>query len=162
MAFTAGQRITAVSLNASTLVPVAPTTASGAGTITSGTTETRDDVLGVYQWTATSGARYRAVLDCAGISATVADDLYQVNIRYRNDSTTPTSSDTLVAQTQALVHVAGGSGQIGIFVSGTFLATASGTNTIALFNKRNAGTGTSQILGFGSGRQLYVMVVGTS
>lgn len=162
MTYLAGQRITAAQLNAVQIVPVAPTSTTSNGTVTSGSTEVRDDVLGVYQWTAVAGLRYRAVCGNLLVSgSSVSNDLYTANIRYRGDGTTPSNTDTLVALDHALVTVNGGPGQAGLKPAGTFLASASGTNTIALFLARLAGAGTGTPVSGSLARELYVELVGT-
>lgn len=160
MSFVAGQRVTAAQLNAVQIIPAAPTTTLSNGTSTSGATDTRDDVLGVYQWTAVSGLRYRAVLSNMNLSGTVVGDLYRVTIRYRGDATTPATTDTAVAVWQKYMNATAGPGQETVEPTGTFLATASGTNTIAVFTARLAGTGVGTPVS-AIARELYVELVGS-
>lgn len=160
MPYSGGSRVTAAQLNAAQLVTVTPTGTVSNGTASTGA-EARDDVLGVYQWTAVLGLRYRAICSNLLMNGSAADDLWTCNIRYRGDSTTPSASDALVATDQALVHVTGSSGRVGIKPVGTFVATASGTNTIALFTVRVAGSGTGTPVSVNLARELYVELVGS-
>jgi hypothetical protein len=79
-----------------------PITNAGAGTPTSSTTEVRDAVLGDYVFTAVAGRRYQVVLT-GGMSSSVANDVYEVNVRDGGGST-PTSGSTLVAQNLFLLR----------------------------------------------------------
>jgi hypothetical protein len=160
--FAAGQRVLASQLNLLGQLPAAPTTTASSGTITSAGTETRDDVLGPYQFPAVSGARYRVVIDNLKSGTTVANDLFALRIRQRSDSTTPTAADTLVAESQALFPVTGGPGQVGCSFSSEFVASVTGTNTLAFFAARLSGTGTFTPLSSGVARQLYVIAMGTT
>lgn len=138
---------------------LAPTTSSSNGTASSGTTETRDAVLGNYVFTVPTSAaawRYEVCYNNAKINASVADDLYEFRIR-DGGASTPTSASTLIAAAAAPVHVAGGSGQPTVLVRGTWVPTA-GTHTLSVFLVRLAGTGVGTPIAptTGISRELFV------
>lgn len=136
-------------------IKTAPTIASSDGTSTSGTTETRDAVLGNYVFTAEANRRYRAKLTIERLGSSVVDDLYTVRIRDGGVST-PTAASTLLAQAAKLVNLVGGIGEESLTVEATFTATA-GTHTLSAFIIRSNGSGTGSMRGT---RQLYVEDIG--
>lgn len=160
--FAAGQRVLASQLNLLGQLPAAPTTTASSGTPTSAGTETRDDVLGPYQFPAVAGVRYRAVIDNLKGGGTVANDLFALRIRWRSDSTTPTATDTVVAENPWISVVTGGPGQAGCSFGAEFVASVTGTNTLAFLAQRSAGTGIFTPISSGTGRQLYVVAMGTT
>jgi hypothetical protein len=134
-----------------------PVATGGTGTATTGTTETRDDILGVYTYSAAAGRRYRATLSGLLLSGGVVNDLAIVTIRDGGVST-PTAASTLIANSQWKCQLAGGGGQTSCFVSATFTP-AAGTRTLAVFTKLSVGTGPITPLGL---RELYVEDIGAA
>ena len=151
MAITAGQKIRASLLG----VPATPTTTSSTGTATSGTTETRDAVLGDYQFTAIAGVRYLLVYVGCRMNTTVANDLYEIRIR-NGGASSPTSASTLIAAHAKVVNVVGGGGQETCDVFATFVPGA-GTVTLSAFTVRTAGTGVGTPT---TSRELFVIALG--
>lgn len=139
-----------------------PVSTSSNGTASSGTTETRDAVLGNYVFTAVSGHRYEVRLNGFSCGATpVAADIFAVNIRNGGGST-PTASSTLVASQRLLIPPSPGTGPLPISVAGTF-APGAGTQTLSVFTVRVSGTGTvTPYSGGTTGRELYVIDLGVS
>lgn len=155
-AVAAGQKIKASIINmALNRIPVVPTTTSADGTITVGTTDTMDLILGTYTFTATAGRRYRAMLTGMVIGATVVSDRYTCNIR-NGGASTPTTASTSVALVTHVIVVAGTGGREGVVLSGTFVPGA-GTQTLAVFVARSIGTGVATPAGT---RELYVEDIG--
>lgn len=150
MSFSAGTKLRAALLG----LPTAPTSTSSDGTVTSGTTETRDAVLGDYQFTGVAGVRY-LVMHNIRLSFTAADDVYLINVR-NGGASTPTSASTSVGLGAAVGRVTGGPGQTTCLVTGTFVPGA-GTQTLSVFVKRINGTGTCTPVGQ---RELYVITLG--
>lgn len=141
----------------------APVSTTSSGTASSGTTETRDAVLGDYVFTVPSVAatwRYEAILSGCRISSSVADDLYLLRIR-DGGASTPTSASTLVAEGSASVHVSGGSGQFTVPIFGPWVPGA-GTHTLSLFTVRSSGAGAGTPVSQNVARSLYVRFVGTN
>lgn len=125
----------------------APTTTASNGTATSGTTETRDAVLGDYVFSVpTVGAawRYRVIFNMR-MSFTVADDVFLINIR-NGGASTPTTSSTIVGLGAAVARITGGPGQTTCVASGDFVP-GSGTQTLGVFVQRINGTGTCTPVG---------------
>ena len=135
-------------------IPVDPTTTTSDGTATSGTTDTRDAVLGNYQFTAVSGRRYRIMCTFL-LNGSVANDRFICQIRDGGGST-PTSASTSVTATSKLTVVTGSNGREGVVLSNTFTPSA-GTHTLALFLARFNGTGIGTPVGL---RELYVEDIG--
>jgi hypothetical protein len=156
-AFVPLQNVTATQLNALVdKIMADPATTALSGTVTSGTTETRDDVLGTYVFTAAASRRYRVTLSGLLLSA-VSGDLAQATIR-DGGASTPTAASTLLAFNQWKCQATGGGGQTGVFLSATFTP-SSGTRTLAAFTKLNAGTGPVTPIGT---RELYVEDIGAA
>lgn len=155
--FLVNQKPTASQLNAIVdKIMNTPTSTSSAGTATSGTTETRDDVLSIYTFTAGSSRRYRVTV--AGLLLSAAtNDLAIVTVR-DGGSISPTSGSVLVALSQWKCQLSGGGGQTVCPVSGTFTPSA-GTRTLALFTKLAVGTGPVTPIG---ARELYVEDIGAA
>lgn len=155
VAFVPLQDVTATQLNALVdKIMNDPSTTGLGGTATSGSTETRDDVLGTYVFTAASSRRYRATLSGLLLSAT-SGDLAVVTIR-DGGASTPTAASTLIATTQWRAVATGGPGQTFCYISGTFTP-SSGTRTLAAFTKLGSGTGPVTPVGT---RELYVEDIG--
>ena len=135
-----------------------PVSTATNGTVTSGTTETLDAVLGTYTFTAVASRRYRAILDGALVNTTVANDWVGVRIRNGGGST-PTATSTLVAASQTSVGATGGGGQPGLQVANTFVPGA-GTVTLGVFVVRLIGSGVELIASAALARQLYAVDMG--
>lgn len=147
------------------MVPVsaAPISTSSNGTASSGTTETFDAVLGYYQATLISGRRYMAIMNGLVGNAGVAADVYTLQIRNSGTSSNPTSSSTLVAQSEWYGAVAGSGGRQGIVLQGSFIAPATGTNTFGMSSTRVAGSGSFTPVTAGNAaavRELFVIYLG--
>lgn len=152
----AGQTITAAAANALS-VPVVPTSTGSNGTATSGTTETRDAVLGNYQFTAVAGVRYWATISGRGLNCTVVGDRFSVGLRYTVGGATPTSASTLIGHTSTWVpSVSGGNGVVTLHHSASFIPGA-GLITISSFWTRINGTGIATPVG---ACEMYVEGVG--
>jgi len=91
----AGQTIYAANINTIGLVGSIVSTGSN-GTVTSGTTETVDAVLGTLTFTALAARTYRVNLIGRGLSASVSGDRFSVKFRYTTDGSTPTAASTLL------------------------------------------------------------------
>lgn len=134
-----------------------PTTTGADGTASSGTTETRDAVLGNFVFTSTGTTRrYRAVWT-GQVGVSVANDLFALNLR-DGGASTPTAGSTLVARGQKRFTASGGTGEETMMVSGTFTASA-GTRTISAFLFRVNGTGIATPK---NTRELYVEDIGAA
>lgn len=141
----------------------APVSTSSNGTATSGTTETRDAVLGDYTFTVPAvGAtwRYKVCYLGAIANSSVVDDNYAFNIR-DGGASTPTASSTLVASSRALMHTTSGAGQVTHEVMGTWVPGA-GTHTLSAFMFRVAGSGVGTPVSQAQNRELFVQFVGTN
>lgn len=160
MSVSAGTRIVSSNFN---LIPVTPTVNSSIGTPTSGTTETRDDVLGTYQFTAQANTRYLAVIDGLLGNGSVVADFYALRIRDSGSSSAPTAASTVVAESSYYVAATGSGGRNGASFQGTFFVSTAGVHTIAFFAQRIGGTGVfTPVSGFsGANRELYVMAIGS-
>ena len=141
------------------IIPVVPKSSASTGTVTVGTTETRDAVLGDYVFTSVAGHRYRVCFDGATLSGSVAADLFRVNVR-NGGASTATAASTLVASTQVFIGAAGGPGQAGVAIGGSFVPGA-GTQTLSIFYLRTNGTGVATPLNSGGNREFYVIDLGT-
>lgn len=142
-------------------IVAAPTASSASGTPSSGTTETFDAVLGTYSFNVVSGRRYRVILDNMNLSGSIAGDLYTLRIRNSGSSSPPTTSSTTIAAGNWLCNTAGGPGTTEAFLTGTFLAGATGSNVIEFSTQRIAGTGVvTPFSAGGLNRSLYVEDIG--
>lgn len=149
------------------LVPVsaAPISTSSNGTPTpvSGGAETFDAVLGYYQCTLISGRRYMAVMNGLVGNAGVAGDVYTLQIRNSGTSSNPTTSSTLITQSEWYGAVAGSGGRQSIVLQGSFIAPATGTNTFGMSAARVSGSGAFTPVTAGNAsavRELFVMYLG--
>lgn len=133
-----------------------PTGGSGPGT------ETFDAVLGYYPVPLVAGRRYLAVVNGLVGNGTVAADVFSIQIRNSGSASNPTSSSTLITQTEWYVPATGSSGRDGISLSGSFIAPSSGTNTFGVSATRVVGSGVfTPVVGPGNNvRELYVMYLG--
>jgi hypothetical protein len=143
-------------------VPViaTPTSTNSTGSVTSGTTETFDTVLGYYQASLIAGRRYMAVMNGYVAGGTAAADLFDIRIRNSGSSSNPTTSSTIVAMTQFYVSATGGPGQVTVYIQASFLAPATGLNTFGVSAQRIVGSGTLTPFSSGVPRELYVMYLG--
>lgn len=116
-----------------------PVNTSSTGTVTSGTTETRDAVLGNYVFTAVAGRTYRVTIAQLIGNSSVANDQYAIRVR-DGGAVTPTAASTLIGETVWLCTTGGTGGRSQIPFQRTFTAT-SGTHTLAMFAVRLSGTG---------------------
>jgi hypothetical protein len=132
-----------------------PTTTGSDGTATSGTTETRDAVLGNFAFTSAGTTRRYRVTWTGQLGVSVANDLFVVNLR-DGGASTPTAASTLIARGQKRFTQSGGTGEETMVVTGTFTASA-GTRTISAFTVRSSGTGTATPK---NTRELYVEDIG--
>src|SRR5262245_46786261 len=109
-------------------LPAARVTTASNGTATSGTTETRDTVLGNYTFTSPGSVRYRVCLYGRMLfgNSTSSGDRYKINIR-DGGASTPTAASTLVAQLNVVLVGAGFAASDTTPVVGTFLP-GSGTH----------------------------------
>lgn len=148
-------------MNAMTGLP-APTQTASNGTATSGTTETRDAVLGDYSFTVPAvGAAWRYEVVCVGrLQTTVADDLYECRVR-DGGASTPSSSSTQVGGYSLPIHGTGGNAPS--FTLRNTWVPGSGTHTLSLFVLRTGGSGVATPLApSGLNRELFVRLVGTN
>ena len=139
----------------------APTTSAQGGTTSSGSTSTRDDVLGVYAFTVPASAatwRFETFLMNRMPNFTASDDIAVFEIRDGGGSV-PTSTSPLVASAQIRAQSTGGTGQESLYPCGTWIPGA-GTHTLAAFSRRAAGTGTITPVPTGPSTQLGVRFVG--
>lgn len=152
------------------LVPVSATpistSSNGTPTPSGGSnpgTETFDAVLGYYQVTLIAGRRYMAVLNGLVGNAGVSGDVYTIQIRNSGTSSNPTSSSTLICQSEWYGALAGSGGRQSIVVQGSFIAPATGVNTFGVSAQRQVGTGAFTPVTAGNAsatREFYVMYLG--
>lgn len=139
-------------------LPTAQAETTSAGTASSGTTDTRDTVLGNYQFTAVANTRYEVVY-VGGMSTSVASTLVISRIR-DGGASTPVNTDTIIQSHQVDMRTSGGSGQQSFMMSRVMTFSA-GTHTLGLFTQRSVGTGDNTPVSPGGGiRQLYVKRLG--
>jgi hypothetical protein len=150
-------------------LPAVPISTATAGTVTSGTTDTIDTVLGNYVFTATSGRRYRVVLSnliCNSGSTVTAGDTYAIRVRDSGSAATPTTASPAVIDSIFEVQATGGAGRETIHMEDTFVSSSTGTHTLAFFAQRVVGSNVFTPLspadasGTGS-RKLWVEDLGT-
>ena len=118
-----------------------PINTGSAGTATVGTTDTMDTVLGTYQFTAVTGRRYRVVMANLFGNGSVAGDVFAVRIRDSGSASTPTTASPAVVDNAWTPMAAGTTGRSAIPMVETFVASSSGTHTLAFFAQRSTGTG---------------------
>jgi hypothetical protein len=133
-----------------------PVTTASSGTATTSTTDTRDDVLGVYVFTAGTSRRYRVTIAGLHLSA-VSGDLAVVRVR-DGGASTPTNASTSLGFSQWRAQATGGTGQTICPFSVTFTP-SSGTRTLAAFTQLSVGTGPITPVG---SREIYVEDVGAA
>lgn len=117
----------------------APTSTAADGTPTSGTTETRDSILGNYVFTAVAGRRYRAMFTGRVLNGSVSGDRFLCNVRNGGGST-PTAASALIGQSINEVQGVGAPGFVTLPVIDSFIPGA-GTVTLGVFFVRGTGTG---------------------
>lgn len=157
---------TLVGTDVSTIVSVqlgtvAYTSQTSNGTVTSGTTETRDAVLGNLTFVvaaAQNTTRFKVTLSGRGLFSTVAGDRFAINIRDGGGST-PSATSTLVGVnfTQVMPSATGSNGIQASTFSTTFVA-GTGTHTLSVFTVRVNGTGTATPSG---ACEFYAEAIGT-
>lgn len=153
----AGENLASSVLSVGLPYQTAPLQNSNIGTPTSGSTETFDIILGYYQVNLIFGHWYRVVLDGMIGNGGVAGDQQTLNIRNSQSSSNPTSSSTLVAQTEWHCVTAGSGGRTGIPISSPFQCVSGGINTFGFSSVLNSGTGPFTPVG---SRSLYVVDIG--
>lgn len=124
-----------------------PVTTSSNGTITSGTTDTIDAVLGPATFIALPGVRYKTTFVGRAGSMSVATDRFFLSYHYTTDGTSPTNADPTFGA--GLRYVLGQAATIGAGVCyiGTFIPVPAGGGLSAEVNvstswQRSLGTGT--------------------
>jgi hypothetical protein len=153
--FAAGNKLLASELNALPRV-IDRVSNSASGTITSGTTDTMDIVLGTVSCVADGSTYYRIELLNLQASSSVANDHYVITIK-DGGASTPTTLSTEIARTLWRDQASGGPGQEGFYVGNTVLLSA-GTHTFGMFAQRDAGTGIFSPIG---NRTLLVSTAGS-
>jgi len=133
-----------------------PISTANNGTPSSGTTETRDAVMGNYIFTAVAGRRYEVRLNGAQFAGSVGADQFLANIR-NGGSFTPTAASTLISGQRFIVATVGF--PMPIYVAGTFVPGA-GVQTLSVFTVRTAGTGYVTPYSGTISRELYVVDMG--
>lgn len=144
-------------------VNATPNSTTANGTPSTGA-ETFDTVLGYYQCSLIAGRRYMVV--CNGNHGNgTATELYSLQIRNSGSSSNPTTSSTLICQSEWYCP-AGGSGGRGVIpLQGTFIAPTTGTNTFGMSSQRLVGANTfTPVPGSlsGASRELFVVYLGVS
>lgn len=134
----AGEKLTASVLSIGIVATPINTTSVGTPTTGSGA-ETFDIVLGYYQATLINGHRYRVQLDGLIGNCGTAGDIYTLQIRDSGNSSAPTGSATLVAQTQWTSAQAGTLSRIPVPIGNTFVAAGSGVHTFGFSSTRVSG-----------------------
>lgn len=147
-------------------IMAAPTTTTSTGTASSGTTDTIDTVLGNYQFTAVSGRRYKVIHSGLLSNTSVSGDTFALRIRDSGSSSTPTTSSTAVIDVVYVAQSSGTAGDFNTHMEDTFVASSSGTHTLAFFSQRLSGTGVytpvnSTVRGGTGRRALWVEDIGT-
>jgi hypothetical protein len=120
-----------------------PITSGATGTVTSGTTDTIDSVLGNYVCNLVSGRRYRVVLSGLFGNGSVAGDVFACRVRDSGSASTPTTASTAVVDTVWVNTAVGTNGRSAVVMEDTFISGSTGAHTLAFFAQRlGAGTGT--------------------
>lgn len=128
-------------------------------TATSGTTETRDAVLGDYQYTAPANRRIRVTIE-GELEISVTERVRaQVRVRDSGTASTPTTASTQVIDHAVELTTAGSTGRVGFTFSSTYNP-AAGVHTLSLFLLRNSGA--SALITAVGERQLYVEDIGNN
>lgn len=132
-----------MALSAQLAVPVnaAPATSLVGGTPTTGTTEVFDSTVGFYQCALVAGRRYQAVMLGLHGNCGTAGDIYSIQIRNSGSSSNPTTSSTIVAQSQWTSTTTGSASRVPVPVANTFIAPTTGLNTFGISAVRLAGSG---------------------
>lgn len=154
--FSAGNRLTANDLMRLPQT-IARVRTAAAGTVSSGTTDTLDAVLGTVAVVADGVSFYRIeVENMIGAASSAGTDPASFRIR-DGGASAPTAASTEIAQTPWKTQAVGGTGQEGIKLGATVQLSA-GTHTFGLFSQRTAGASTNfQPAG---DRSLVVSIVG--
>lgn len=130
------------------------------GTASSGTTETRDAVLGNLQVTLDTTRQYR-VRATGLVNAGTAGHRAHVTIRRVVGTGTPTTSDTLTGEWQGYVVAVGSGGRISYLVDDLFTAASNGVHTFALFCQ-DQDSGAMTPVSLSLTRRMYVEDMGAS
>jgi hypothetical protein len=148
-------------------IVAAPISSASLGTATSGTTDTIDSVLGNYVFTAIAGRRYKVIMTGLFGNATAVPGSWACRIRDSGSGSTPTTASAAVVDTMwnSIGTTAGGAGRMEIHMEDTFVASGSGTHTLAFFAQAVSGTNvftpTSAANNNGTGsRKLWVEDIG--
>ena len=142
----AGQVITASALNSLGLVGSIVSTGTN-GTVTSGTTETVDAVLGTLTFTSLATRTYRVSLLGRGLSGSVAGDRFSVKFRYTIDGSAPTAASTLLDH-DSTVYVPGVGGNFsGTFPHQAVFTPGAATVKVVVTTTRVNGTGVGTPIG---------------
>jgi len=143
----AGQTIYAANINTIGLVGSVVSTGSN-GTVTSGTTETVDAVLGTLTFTALASRTYRINLHGRGLSGSVTADRFSVKFRYTIDGSTPTASSTLADHDHAyLIGAVTGTNGVSTFSYQALIVPGAATVKVVVTTTRTVGTGTATPVG---------------
>jgi hypothetical protein len=156
MTFSAGNKLLASELNALPQIVDSQAT-SASGTVSSGTTETFDAVIGNIQIVADGNTQYVIESTNAIFAGTVVADHFLCRIRDGGAAAPTTGTPgTAVAITPIRVAATSGAGQEGFIVRNRFTPTA-GTHIFGLSLTRDSGTGTLQLTG---DRQFIISTAG--
>lgn len=138
--------------------PAAPISTGSNGIVTAGTTETPDTNLGILTFTALAGVRYKVSLGGRALSMTVANDRFNVKLRYTTNGVNPTIADTLLERDSTIVNgTTGGTGGISVMHVVQFMPGA-GTIKIISTWQRSSGTGVATPIGLCS---MWAEAIGT-
>jgi hypothetical protein len=111
------------------------------GPATTSTTDTIDSTLGNYVFTAVAGRRYRVKMFGLFGNGSVASDVFAVRIRDSGSASTPTTASPAVVDSMWVSTVTGTSGRNVIEMEDSFIASTSGSHTLAFFAQRISGSG---------------------
>lgn len=136
------------------------TRTSSSGTATTSTTETRDAVLGDYQYTSPGGRRIRVTVS-GELEISVTERVRAiVRVRDSASASSPTNTSTpIVVEHGVELTTSGSTGRCGFSFSETYNP-AAGTRTLSLFVQRNSGA--SAVITPVGERQLYVEDIGNN
>ena len=157
MPYTAGQTVTAGTLNDSVTAVIARAYRS---TNSSGTT-TEVGVVRLDDTPITAGRLYRVYTNSVGVDSSVANDGVRLNLRYTTDGTTPTPSSTVLTISQTIqTNIAAAEY---VVVDATYTPASNETLSVLLTVSRATGSGTVLATG-GSGApgpiELYIEDMG--
>ena len=142
----AGQTIFASQINSLGLVGSIVSTSSS-GTVTSGTTETVDAVLGTLTFTALASRTYRVNLIGRSLSCSVAGDRFSVKFKYTTNGSTPTASSTLLDHDLSYYTAGVGTNFLVTFTHQALFVPGAATVKVVVTTTRANGTGTATPVG---------------